>query len=80
MLTEENKNEFVPNAEHLEQLKLIYSRFESPVWLNFSRDAIMSSLKAQTLWSNIKKGDLSAVVNILENGNINFEERDEASN
>lgn len=40
----------------------------------------MSSLKAQTLWSNIKKGDLSAVVNILENGNINFEERDEASN
>ncbi|XP_045203576.2 kinase D-interacting substrate of 220 kDa B-like isoform X2 [Mercenaria mercenaria] len=33
--------------------------------------------RSQMLWENIRKGDLSAVVNLLENGTINLEERDE---
>ena len=35
------------------------------------------NLRAQMLWDNIRRGDLSTVVNLLENGAINLEERDE---
>ncbi|XP_046564422.1 kinase D-interacting substrate of 220 kDa B-like [Haliotis rubra] len=37
----------------------------------------MAKFKAQMLWDNIEKGDLSAVHGLLESGNINLEERDE---
>ncbi|XP_076071135.1 kinase D-interacting substrate of 220 kDa-like [Mytilus galloprovincialis] len=38
---------------------------------------IMGTLKTQMLWDSIRRGDLSASVTLLENGNINLEERDE---
>ncbi|XP_005101087.2 kinase D-interacting substrate of 220 kDa B [Aplysia californica] len=36
----------------------------------------MSSFKAQLLWDNISRGDLSAVHTMLESANVNLEERD----
>ncbi|XP_060576340.1 kinase D-interacting substrate of 220 kDa B-like [Ruditapes philippinarum] len=39
--------------------------------------ALIGNFRSQMLWENIRKGDLSAVVNLLENGTINLEERDE---
>ncbi|XP_064610180.1 kinase D-interacting substrate of 220 kDa-like isoform X2 [Liolophura sinensis] len=35
------------------------------------------SFRGQLLWENIKRGDLAAVVNLLESGGINLEEKDE---
>ncbi|XP_052793436.1 kinase D-interacting substrate of 220 kDa B-like isoform X2 [Mya arenaria] len=37
----------------------------------------LNNLRSQMLWENIRNCDLSAVVNLLENGTINLEERDE---
>ena len=41
--------------------------------------ALMLNFKSQMLWENIQKGDLSTVVNLLQNGDINLEERDEVT-
>jgi hypothetical protein len=37
----------------------------------------MGTYRTQMLWENIRKGDLSASAQLLQNGNINLEERDE---
>ncbi|OWF35590.1 kinase D-interacting substrate of 220 kDa-like [Mizuhopecten yessoensis] len=37
----------------------------------------MGTFKAQLLWDSINKGDLTNTINLLENGTINPEERDE---
>jgi len=39
----------------------------------------LNNFRSQMLWENIRKADLSAVVNLLENGTINLEERDDVS-
>ncbi|KAL4230991.1 hypothetical protein ACF0H5_011364 [Mactra antiquata] len=39
--------------------------------------ALIGNFRSQMLWDNIQKGDVSAVVNLLENGTINLEERNE---
>ena len=39
--------------------------------------ALMFNFKSQMLWEYIEKGDLTALVNLLQNGTINLEERDE---
>ena len=40
---------------------------------------VMAQFKAQMLWDNIEKGDLTAVHGLLEHSNINLEERDDVS-
>ena len=37
---------------------------------------MMHNLKSQMLWDCIEKQDLSGVVNLLQKGDINLEERD----
>ena len=39
--------------------------------------AMLGTYRTQMLWDAITKGDLTAVINLLENKSINLEERDE---
>ena len=39
----------------------------------------MAQSKTKMLWENIHRGDLSAVHGLLQNGDINLEERDDVS-